>query len=862
MARRRLQAQLDASAGASVTMLVAPAGSGKTVGVGGWANAAAQAGEGGPVWVQADATWDADRLESQLVLAEDPAEERPRLVIVDDAHQLPAESIGLIDERLTGAPTSIRLLLLSRWDLPLAKTVPELLGHLTVLRGDVLRLDDDEVAALVAVHARTTAPEVVDAIAERAHGWCAAVVLTARAVGAAADPLAAARHYARDPGGVAGQVASEVFASLQPRERHLLLCVAAEETVTAATATALTHDTGAGETLSQLAVTGLLVTRLDGASVEGPLADEPEARFRVHPLLLEVVRRRLARGGVDVERARSTVRRAVMLDLTRGEVGDGFRRLVTAGELEAAAELLGANGIAMINRGEVAPIAGFVRDHLDVVEAHPETWAVVLTERWVAGDTDTARHWSDRIHASGTVAVARAADEPLMTALAVLTRARLGLADLTDAVAAAQSLADAEQHAATHATDRAMLPQLLTELGIVQTWVGDLAAGERNLSAALELTRTRNLPALAIAATSHLALTEFLLGREHTCVEVATEALRLVDESSSWRPTFAAARAKLALTLGSMTDPPWTGVPAHRPSRPTPAHPADLLTRFLSKICDARVTAAAGSVTDAQTILEAPLDFPLAQPLPAHLALTLELERGFLAFLAGDAAGVRTVEQRLVGLGLTAEGALLAALRADLHGDARAAADLFVLAADRTTCRQPPVRSLALASYAQLLAAEGHHSAALRHLHEAVVATSVRRNATPFLGWVRHGARSGALMTALAEQMHAPAGTWLARLGETFRDRPDVAASYAHTVSTKAELESGGVSMPAVGVTLSGRERDVLLHLARGATYADIAANLVVSENTVKSHVSSLYAKLGVSRRREALLLARELHLI
>ena len=62
--------------------------------------------------------------------------------------------------------------------------------------------------------------------------------------------------------------------------------------------------------------------------------------------------------------------------------------------------------------------------------------------------------------------------------------------------------------------------------------------------------------------------------------------------------------------------------------------------------------------------------------------------------------------------------------------------------------------------------------------------------------------------------------------------------------------------------TLSPREREVLNELARGATYADIAANLFVSENTIKTHVSSLYGKLSVSRRSEALAVARNLHLL
>ena len=54
-----------------------------------------------------------------------------------------------------------------------------------------------------------------------------------------------------------------------------------------------------------------------------------------------------------------------------------------------------------------------------------------------------------------------------------------------------------------------------------------------------------------------------------------------------------------------------------------------------------------------------------------------------------------------------------------------------------------------------------------------------------------------------------------------------------------------------------------MLHeLARGSTYADIAANLFVSENTVKTHVSSLYAKLAVNRRSAALAVARSIDLL
>jgi DNA-binding NarL/FixJ family response regulator len=51
---------------------------------------------------------------------------------------------------------------------------------------------------------------------------------------------------------------------------------------------------------------------------------------------------------------------------------------------------------------------------------------------------------------------------------------------------------------------------------------------------------------------------------------------------------------------------------------------------------------------------------------------------------------------------------------------------------------------------------------------------------------------------------------------------------------------------------LSAREREVLERLVRGASNKAIAANLNVSENTVKTHISHIFAKLGVQSRAEA----------
>jgi DNA-binding NarL/FixJ family response regulator len=58
--------------------------------------------------------------------------------------------------------------------------------------------------------------------------------------------------------------------------------------------------------------------------------------------------------------------------------------------------------------------------------------------------------------------------------------------------------------------------------------------------------------------------------------------------------------------------------------------------------------------------------------------------------------------------------------------------------------------------------------------------------------------------------------------------------------------------------TLSERERDVLLLIATGKANKEIAAELMIGEKTVKTHVSSILSKLGVQSRTQAALYAAQ----
>ena len=103
----------------------------------------------------------------------------------------------------------------------------------------------------------------------------------------------------------------------------------------------------------------------------------------------------------------------------------------------------------------------------------------------------------------------------------------------------------------------------------------------------------------------------------------------------------------------------------------------------------------------------------------------------------------------------------------------------------------------------------------------------------------RHDLIAAVRAAAAGDALLAPSVT--RRLIEAFARRPP------ETSPSPSQLTS-----------LTARERDVLLLLARGRSNAEIAAALFVSEATVKTHVGNLLAKLGLRDRVQAVILAYE----
>ncbi|MGN6031547.1 MAG: LuxR C-terminal-related transcriptional regulator [Thermomicrobiales bacterium] len=107
--------------------------------------------------------------------------------------------------------------------------------------------------------------------------------------------------------------------------------------------------------------------------------------------------------------------------------------------------------------------------------------------------------------------------------------------------------------------------------------------------------------------------------------------------------------------------------------------------------------------------------------------------------------------------------------------------------------------------------------------------------------------RDGARWTTPQALEAALAVTWLE--GEAASHRPAVSGPGAATTAPGPEPSDRGEALTA-------RERDILTHLAQGKTNEAIAAALFISPRTVTTHVTRIYAKLGVSNRAEAVAFA------
>lgn len=128
----------------------------------------------------------------------------------------------------------------------------------------------------------------------------------------------------------------------------------------------------------------------------------------------------------------------------------------------------------------------------------------------------------------------------------------------------------------------------------------------------------------------------------------------------------------------------------------------------------------------------------------------------------------------------------------------------------------------------------------------AVVVLTAAEDEENLLGAIRAGAAGYLLKSEPPERIVS----FLRGVGHG--EAPLSGAVARRLLAQVREGEGATTVPPAIGALLSAREVEVLLLLERHLATDEIAGELRISEHTVRSHVKSLLAKLGVSSRRDA----------
>ena len=333
--RPRLVRRLMAGATTPVTLIVAPAGYGKTTLLAEWA-----ARDERPfVWVSlaTDSVDDATDLVQSA--RRTPV---PQVIVVDDADAASAAPMRRLLEDASCLPRGTTLALASRaW--PAAGT-GRLRAHglLVELGAADLALTRLEAALLVdAVGARLGA-EQLDHLLARTQGWPAALYLAAVSVADAPDTAAALAEFGGSERAVADYLHDELLSTLTEDERAFLRRTSILSRLGAESCDAVLETHGSGALLSAFERSGLPMISLD----------RHERAFRLHPLLAELLQAELVRR--EPELAPTLHRRAAHWHAGADEPAEAIRHAVVCGDAELGGRLLWSLAPTYAAEGKIA----------------------------------------------------------------------------------------------------------------------------------------------------------------------------------------------------------------------------------------------------------------------------------------------------------------------------------------------------------------------------------------------------------------------------------------------------------------------------------------------------------------------------
>ncbi|MFC4150498.1 LuxR C-terminal-related transcriptional regulator [Micromonospora mangrovi] len=866
--RPRLLDRLDQGVAGPVTLVRGPAGWGKTTLLATWARHTATT----PAWVGVEEGDTGPRLWSylaaalrsaveggpddgapvpdtpprpdqlELLAAALAARERPVLLVLDDLHRItdPAALAGL-EFLLRHTEQRLRLVVGARTGLPLALHRWRLAGELTEVGPDELALTDDEVADLLVAHGVRLPAAAVPRLRERTGGWPAGLRLAALALRAEADPARAVERFGGDHPDVAGYLREEVLGPLDPDARDLLLRSAVADAVCADLAGAVSGHGDAGQRLADLARDGGFLSHDDS----GP------PWYRCQPLLADLLRAELGR--LPADELRDLHRRAAGWYAGNGRPADALRHALAAGEWDRATELLIAEWPELAPYERAVPAGPPPAEPpVEALRRDPELALAYAAERAYAGDVAAAAgHLRTAVGYARELPVPRRDRFRRLAAALELTLARLAGDHGEVRRAAARLLAtrtapgpgdDPRAGTGEDADARAVAG---TALGLVELAEGELRAAGDRFATALLAARQTGRARTGLVCASRVALLDALRGRLRVAERTAAEALTM-PPGQGWSCRVDCGHAYLALAVVALhRDEPAEAAAQLALAGPAVAEPG---VAPLAALCGAEQLAERGEEAAALHALTAAREPAVGGAEPAAWLTAAEAQ---LRAAVGDVETARTLLAD-ASPGGEADGPVaavlgVAAARVELRaGDPRAAGqalpDWSAPGADGWPLS---VRLAAGVLDAVLARAAGDERRAGRILEQVLdlaAPEGFRRVFTRGEPGVRD---------LLAAHLDSGTAHW-ATVSDLVREVDEHAAD-----ETPRERADRALDEP-----LTERELTILRYLQSILSNVEIAGELSLSVNTVKTHVRNIYRKLDATRRREAVRRARELRLI
>ncbi len=739
-------------------------------------------------------------------------------IVVDDFHYAAAAAAADMTDLVERWPAeTVQLVLASRFDSPLRQHRLRMSGQLCEIRDRDMYFSLTESHDLLANFGVKISDADMALLHQRSEGWPAVLQMAALSLRGTTDPARLARAMAVHSQAIADYFISEVLEQQPPEVVQFMLDTSILTGV-------LTGDACAAVTGRQDAEAMLRV--IDAAHLFLVALDEERTSFRYHHLVRQVLRIELhAR---DRARELALQLRAAEWSEAIGNTRRAAHHYLAAHQSDRALALLQDRVVPDFLHVPTVSEPTVLRmvDPSPLAEA-PEQLLGLAADLLLSGETARGGEYLDLLAQAGNIPV----DSRLAARIVGFQSFRYGVVgQLEEAVRTALAARAIQER--TRLTDEwnAVVPLTLIR---VYTCLDDFPAAEREAAAALAAPDVTE-PVKLVMVPGSRALACFESGRLAEAADTArradADARRLGFSQHFFAVDYLRALSGLALerrdleAAEHLIERVLSITEQRRP-----------LFEFLALLDRARIWGARGQVRDALTSVGA-----ARQALPAGASPTLLARAG---------------EQE-------------ALLRLSL-GDLRSPAEL---ASHLPAAR----RGLLLAKVAL---AVGHHHAVWEHLQAAALGDLTPRQALErqvllaadaiergdsaagvMLGNALRTARSqGFLNTVIttAPQVSSYVVEHVARL----RSDPFIEQLVAAALEMRATQSGSALADRVLADPLTAAEQRVLTLLPT-STYLQIADTLYVSRNTVKTHLRSIYQKLGVTSRSKALERAVDLRLL